>query len=278
MIYSHMRIILLLIFAVSIQLTQAQTCNCDSVFTFIYAQWDEVENMSYHSHKIERQMDETTEGEFDFIVQRKPYKVAGVMTGKGHRLLYDPTQRKDEALYISKGFPYTNMWLDIHGKIFRGMNHYTISNAGCEFIFGIIRNEYHRMPDRFTCTKKQKGAEEVIEIYAETEKFEFKNYHAEKGENLLSIGEKFGVMSYIILENNPSVDNYTDDCGGLNLKIPSQYGHKVKLTVDAKHGMPVGIEVHDLKGMVEVYRYTNYEFDKQLPDNYFTEDYLDSLD
>ena len=102
----------------SFQSYSQQVCDCDSVFSFIYTGWDKVVNMSYHSYKNERKMDVYESAEFDFVVQRKPFKVAGVMTEKGHRLLYDPLQNKTEALYISNGFPYTNLWLDIHGKSF----------------------------------------------------------------------------------------------------------------------------------------------------------------
>jgi len=38
------------------------------------------------------------------------------------------------------------------------------------------------------------------------------------------------------------------------------------------------IEVEDKKGLLETYEYTNYNFNLKLPANYFTEDYLDSLD
>jgi hypothetical protein len=42
--------------------------------------------------------------------------------------------------------------------------------------------------------------------------------------------------------------------------------------------MPTLIRVDDNKGMLEIYEYTNYKFGLDLPKNYFTEDYLDSLD
>lgn len=235
-------------------------------------------NMSYHSYKNERKMDVYESAEFDFVVQRKPFKVAGVMTEKGHRLLYDPLQNKTEALYISNGFPYTNLWLDIHGKVFRGLNHYTISNAGCEYIFGIIRNEYRKMPEKFVCRKIQTKGKEEIEIYAETHGFEFTEYTALDGENVLDISDKLKVMAYVLLEYNDNIDEYLDDCSGLTIMVPSHYGSKVKLVVNAQHGMPSLIEVHDTKGLLEQYIYTDYKFGLKLDKDYFTESYLDDLD
>jgi len=75
-----------------------QVCDCDSTFDFVYSQWASVDNMEYLSVKNERKMDEYETAEFEFTVQRKPYKVAGLMIGKGHRLLYDPSLKRDEAL------------------------------------------------------------------------------------------------------------------------------------------------------------------------------------
>jgi len=82
----------------------------------------------------------------------------------------------------------------------------------------------------------------------------------------------------VLIEYNDGVDNYTDDLEGTKLKIPSHYGSKVKLVVSAVHGMPTIIHVEDPKGLLEHYDYTNYKFNLTLPENYFTESYLDDLD
>jgi hypothetical protein len=255
-----------------------QECDCDSTFNFIYKQWAEVQNMSYHSYKNERKIEVYEEANFDFVVQRKPFKVAGVMTEKRHRLLFDPLQNKTEALYIPNGFPYTNIWLDVHGKVFRGLNHYTISNAGCEFIFGIIRDQYERIPEDFVCKKVVRRGQEEIEISAKTDNFHFTDYTVQPGESALDVAKKFSVMAYVLIEYNSNVDNYPDNLEGKTIKVPSNYGSKVKLCVNANHGMATLIEVEDKKGLLETYEYTNYNFNLKLPANYFTEDYLDSLD
>jgi LysM repeat protein len=274
-----MRITLSVAFFLALFTASAQEkCSCDSTFNFIYKKWAEVKNMSYHSYKNERKLDVYEEANFDFVVQRNPFKVAGVMTEKRHRLLYDPSQNKNEALYIPSGFPYTNIWLEVHGKVFRGLNHYTISNAGCEFIFGIIRDQYERIPADFVCQKITRKGQEEIEISAQTKSFHFTDYKVQKGESALDIAKKFSVMAYVLIEYNDNVDNYTDKLDGKVIKVPSHYGSKVKLCVSAKHGMATLIQVEDEKGLLETYEYTNYKFNLKLPENYFTEDYLDSLD
>jgi hypothetical protein len=255
-----------------------QVCDCDSTFDFVYSQWASVDNMEYLSVKNERKMDEYETAEFEFTVQRKPYKVAGLMIGKGHRLLYDPSLKRDEALYIPSGFPFTNVWLDIHGKVFRGLNHYTISNAGGEFIFGIIKNEYEKMRENFICTKVQRNGEWVIDVYAESDNYRLSPYTAQPRETVLDIAQKFNVMAYALIEYNQNVENYTEDLGGKKLMIPNQYGSKVKLAVSAEHGMPTLIRVEDPNGLLEQYEYSNYKFNQKLPADYFTEDYLDNLD
>jgi hypothetical protein len=271
-------IILSLIFFVSSVCNAQQKCDCDSVFTFVYGQWDKVNNMSYHSAKTERKMGVMESAEFDFVIQRSPFKVAGVMAEKKHRILYDPAQNEKEALYIPNGFPFTNLWLDINGHLFRGLNHYTISNAGCNFIFGIIRNEFIKMPEKFTCTKKTINGEAVIQIYAETDDYSTFEYTGLKGETVLSISEKFKVLAYALIEYNDNLNGYTDDCEGLKMKVPTHYGSKVNLVVSAKHGLPNLIQVSDPKGLIQQYKYTNYKFDLKLDPEYFTEDYQDSID
>lgn len=259
-------------------LLSQEKCDCDSTLSFVYKKWDVINNMSYHSKKTERKIDEYEIAEFDFLVQRKPFKVAGLMTDKGHRLLYDPVINPSEALYISSGFPYTNLWLDIHGKVFRGLNHYTISNAGCEFIFGIIRNEYNRMPEDFRCVKTTFKGNSCIELSAMTNDFKYKPYKALKGETVLDIAKKFNVLAYLLIEKNDNVSEYNEDLGGEEILVPSRYGAKVKLVVNATHGMPHLIEVFDDIGLVQRYEYTNYEFNQVLPKDYFTEEFQDDLD
>lgn len=223
-------------------------------------------------------MDEVDRASFLFTVQRTPLKIAGIMKDKGHKILYLPNQNQTEALYIPNGFPYTNIWLDIHGRIFRGMNHYTISNAGCEFIYGIIRNEYLKMPENFTCKRVTENKTARFEIEATTEEYTTYIYHAKPGETVLDISEKLHVNAYAILENNESVSSYTDDCSGMKLQVPTHYGSLVKLHIDATHGLPTLIEVHDPKGLVQRYQYTDYQINPSIPKDFFTESYLEGLE
>ena len=251
--------------------------DCEKTFEYVYSKWEVIENMQYHSKKFERHIDQDDRAEFDFTISRHPYKVAGRMAEKGHYILYDPEVSEKEAMYISNGFPFTNLMLDIQGKIFRGLNHYTISDAGCEFIFGIIRREYKRMPESFQCSKVvRKGNEEIL-IRAETDEFHWKEYNAEKGETVLSIASKLSVSAYLIIEKNDHIHTYDEDCGGKTFQVPSHYGKIVELFIDADHGMPTRIANYDEKGLYESFDYTDYRFNVKLDPAYFTVDYLDSL-
>jgi hypothetical protein len=271
-------LLILLLISIGFSGIGQETCDCDSVFTFVYGQWDKVDNMSYRSTKTERKLGEYEKASFDFVIQRSPFKVAGLMVDKGHRILYDPNLKAQEGLYIPNGFPFTNLWLDIDGNLFRGLNHYTISNAGCNFIFGIIRNEYKKMPDKFSCTKERVDGEDQIRIYAETGSFGTYTYTGLAGETVLSVSEKLKAMAYLLIEYNDNIKGYTDDVEGLEMKIPTHYGSKVALVVSAKHGLPLLIQVSDPAGLVQEYRYTNYQFDLELDEDYFTEDFQDDLD
>ena len=253
------------------------TVDCEKTFEFVYSQWADVVNMQYHSKKYERHLNEDNYAEFDFTVQRSPFKVAGRMAEKGHFILYDPEVSEKEAMYISNGFPFTNLMLDIQGKIFRGLNHYTISDAGCEFILGIIRREFQRIPENFQCTKVVRNGNEEFLIRAETDQFGWKDYTASEDETVLSIADKLSVSAYLIIEKNDHIHAYTDVCSGKTIKVPTHYGRVVELYIDAKHGLPTRIANYDDKGLFESFDYTNYKFNLKLDPAYFTVDFLDSL-
>jgi outer membrane lipoprotein-sorting protein len=51
----------------------------------------------------------------------------------------------------------------------------------------------------------------------------------------------------------------------------------VELYIDAEHGLPTRIANYDDKGLFESFDYTNYKFNVKLAPDYFTVDYLDSL-
>ncbi|MEX2597436.1 MAG: hypothetical protein WEC59_10955 [Salibacteraceae bacterium] len=256
----------------------AQTLvSCEATFDMMYSNWDKIKTMQYHSKKFERHLDQENRGEFDFTIRRSPFTVAGIMTDKGHWILYDPAKNKKEALYISNGFPYTNLWLDINGRMFRGLNHYTISDAGCEFIFEIIRREYERIPENFKCTRiTRKGNEEIL-IRAEADELTWSPYKAQPKETVLDIAKKHSASAYLLIENNANLSGYLDDCTGKTIMVPSQFGKVVELFVDAEHGMPMRIANYDEKGLFESYDYTDYRFNVELEEDFFTEDYLDDL-
>jgi len=268
-----------ILFILSVQLNMAQEPrSCEDIFEAVYSRWDEITSMQYHSHKVERHFDETVSGDLDFTIQRDPFKVAARMTDKGHWILFDPSMSQTDALYISNGFPYTNLMLDVNGKVFRGPNHYTISDAGCEFVFEIIRREYERIPDEFTCYLDRRGSIPELVVHAETENFHWRKYTGKEGETVLDVAAKHSVSAYMILERNASLSQYQDDCEGIELEIPSHYGSVVDIRFDAEHLMPTSIENQDERGVYERYEYTNYRFNVELDADFFTEDHLDDLD
>jgi len=257
----------------------AQTSlNCDSVIAFIFEQWDSVQNMSYHSEKVERKIGVNESAGFDFVVQRSPYKVAGQMSEKGHRLLYDPEISKTEALYISSGFPFTNVMLDVNGKIFRGLNHYTISDAGCEFMFNILKSQYELSPEEFGCFEGERKGEPVLRLELNTNDFTYKKSVSKEELTVLQFAKRKGVSAYLLLERNGSLESYTQSVKNLELMVPNVYGKRVTMLVHRDHGMPLLIEVEDEKGLLERYEYSDYQFNLDLPDDYFTEEHLDGLD
>ncbi|NQV51943.1 MAG: hypothetical protein HQ500_02105 [Flavobacteriales bacterium] len=268
-----------LMFLSSVGLLHAQdTVSCDEIFEYSYAQWEKMKNVQYRSAKVERQDGEMVTASFDFTIQPSPFKAAGRMHDKGHYILYDTEQSSEEAWYISNGFPFTNLSLDINGKIFRGLNHYTISDAGCNFIFSIIRDQYELMGEKFYCRRVVREGNEEFVIEASADDWGFRDYVGEEGETVLDIARKLNISAYLIIERNEGVSQYHDDCGGMKLKLPIYYGKHIKLHVDAEHGLPMLIQVYDEKGLLEQYEYFDYHLNVVLPEDYFTVDHLDELD
>ena len=73
------------------------TADCGSAIDLMYSKWAGVKTMSYHSKKYERHLNEDSRVEFDFMIERSPFKVAGKMSDKGHYILYDPQVSKTES-------------------------------------------------------------------------------------------------------------------------------------------------------------------------------------
>lgn len=216
--------------------------------------------------------------EIEFIVQRSPYKTVAKLKDEGDHdyVLYDSERSRTQALYVPDGFPYTNLWLDIDGSTFRGTNHYTVTGAGFEFIFDILQRELALHPQSFKCSV-QKGTDRVL-IEASVNDFKYVSYRAGADETVISIAEKLGVSAYLILERNTMLNGYDADCSGLALQVPNQFAKKVKVEISPIHGLPVSIEVHDDKGLLERFLYKNIRIDSTLPRNLFTEDYIEDLE
>jgi len=272
------KLLLILLVCLSSSISWAQKkVDCDASFDFMYSQWAKTNVVQYTSAKEERQDGEMVKASFDFTIQREPFKVAGRMSDKGHYILYDTEESTKDAWYISNGFPFTNLSLDVNGKVFRGLNHYTISDAGCNFIFGIIRDQYNVIGDKFWCEKVVRKGNEEISVQAETEDWGYVKYTAKDGETVIDVAAKLSVSAYLIIERNAGVNQFQDDLSGKTIEVPKLYGKKIKLNVDAEHGLPTLIEVYDDKGLLERFEYTAYRFDTKLAPGYFTVDYLDKL-
>jgi len=251
--------------------------DCDSLFNQMLARWNLVDNISYLSLKDERSFGEVIHTEIAFNVQKQPYKALLRLNedGEHNYVLYDSERSRSQALYIPDGFPYKNLWLDIHGSLFRGSNHYTVTDAGFESIFKLLKRQFVRDPGIFRC-RTSDGQKLVIEAHATD--FRYVPYTGSRGETVSSIADKLGVSAYLILERNNTVDAYSDDCSGLTLQVPNQFAQRVVVEVSPRLGLPVRIEVYDDQGLLERFIYKDIRVNAVLPEGLFTEDYIEDLD
>lgn len=240
--------------------------------------WEQVENVSYLSVKDERSYGKMNHSEVEFRVKKTPYKAVLRLNNDGDRpyVLYDTEKSVTKALYIPDGFPYKNLWLDIHGDVFRGDNHYTVTNGGFEFIFDILERELSRNPEYFQCKTNTRSGRFVME--ANVPNFRYVPYTARNGETVLRIADKLGVSAYLILERNSAVDGFLDDCTGLTLMVPNQFARRVVVEISPELRLPVYIEVYDDKGLLERFQYKDIRVNTPMSEDLFTEDYIENLD
>lgn len=270
---------LLLFFTLFSFVVNAQV-SCDSMISEMEEMWSEIKLLSYRTVKTERVGDELVTKDMFFVVQSEPFKVALELEDDGDRdfVLYDPLINPMEVLFIPDGFPYKNLRLNIQSNWVRGDNHYSITNAGFEFIIQLIRDQYEALTERIDCCEETRDGVDYYCYKAEAKDFAYVTYKCEEHVSVDELALKLGVNPYLLLERNASLSEYSDDCFGKELTVPNLYGRRIEILVHAKHMLPSSIRIEDDRGLLEELIYSEFNTSIELPADYFTEDHLESLE
>ena len=102
------------------------------------------------------------------------------------------------------------------------------------------------------------------------------NYTVGENESITSIARKLFISEYMILEQNPKMDDYFDILKkGQVLRVPTWYAKNVVLYIDQLYFLPIGVKVSDDKGLFEEYNYHFMQVNPKFEEGEFTRDYKD---
>jgi hypothetical protein len=238
----------------------------------------EVERLKYSLKIVER-----TNGKFNNFgssvkLNRKPRKL--YLTTNGIEVLWTEGTNKGKALVNPNSFPFINLNLDPMGSLMRSDQHHTINEMGFDYFGNIIAYNARQAGASFEKYFKYEG-DEVLngrschKITINNPDFKFISYTVKKGENLVKIARNYRVAEFMILENNPKLDDYDDVKEGDIIKIPNMYAKNVLIYVDKANYLPIGVRVYDHKGLFEQYDYFSLQVNPHFEDAEFTRNYKD---
>lgn len=196
---------------------------------------------------------------------------------KGTEVLWVQGSNSGKALVHASSFPF-NLNLDPMGNLMRNEQHHTINEMGFNYLSDIIKQILAKSGDKFSDYFKYGGEEDrnnvkCHKILINNPGFGYVNYTVQKGENLITIARKLFVGEYLILENNPKLDDYKDVKEGDVIKVPTAYAKNVVLYIDKLYNVPIGIVVYDDKGLYEQYDYHFLQVNPKITDEEFTKNF-----
>ena len=218
----------------------------------------------------------------DIKVEYKPYRMYMYnhlpTKNEGVELLYTEGTRGGKALVSPNGFPYTNLNLGPHGGQLRkkGAGHHSFLSLGFRY-FGDMLSHYreayardvHKYVSSHGTTTFDGRKCFVVQLYDPD--FTFVDYTVLEGENTITIASKLHVAEDMIIQKNDEVEWLLDVTPGQVIKVPTAYGKKVILHIDAETWLPVEILIYDDEGLYEHYKYLNLKVDPGFTDFDFSE-------
>lgn len=271
--------ILIILLSFNLLAQHKSTINTHDVVTKMIKSIKEVQGLKYNLKIVERGKKGFNHYESSVKINRKPRKI--YLYIKGIELLWVAGTNKGKALIRPNSFPYINLHLDPMGNLMRQDQHHTINEMGFDYFGGLVEYFVLKLGDRFDHTFKLEGEERYnnrpcYKVSITNHDFTYTNYTVGENESITSIARKLFISEYMILEQNPKIDDYFDILKkGQVIKVPTWYAKNVVLYVDQLYFLPIGVKVSDDKGLFEEYNYHFMQVNPKFEEGEFTRDYKD---
>lgn len=237
---------------------------------------DKVKTLKYNLKLAERIKGKILNTQSVVKLQKKPRKIYLYL--KGPELLWIEGENDGKAFVNPGGFPYINLNLDPMGSLLRKDQHHTLNEMGYDYYSSILEGVLNKSGDNIDKNIVLTGEEiwnnrACYKVALSFPDFAFINYTVKKGENLIKISRKLNVSEYMILENNPTIDDYFDVKEGDIIKVPNAYAKLTVLLIDKEFMLPINTKIYDDKGLFESYEYYNLQVNPVISDEEFTRHY-----
>lgn len=193
-------------------------------------------------------------------------------------ILYVDGINGNQVLVHPSGFPWTNVNLDPNSLHMRKNLHHPIMDSGFNYVFSIIK---------YIITKYEANAQKMVtydgnitwkgvlcyKLKLTNPNFKYQDYTVKPGETFFSIAQKNKINDYMILDKNPSIENFDACKPGMKLKLPVDYASKMELWVDQKNMTPVVMRIYDDVGLYEEFEFSNVVINCKFQANEFTKDF-----
>jgi len=182
-----------------------------------------------------------------------------------------------KALVNPNSFPWTNLSLDPYGSILRDTQHHNLYNSGFHYLVNILSLLTDKYKDHLGEMNNFKGIVDYLgvscyKIEFQNPYFKFYSYTTIDNTSPALLAKKFNIGDYLIVERNPSYKNYNDLIKkGTVVNLPNDYAKRLVLLIDKSTFLPVYIEIHDDKGLLEQYQFTEVNINPGFTEYDFSE-------
>lgn len=212
-------------------------------------------------------------------MEKSPFKVyvRQLSPKEGVEVLYVTGESK-KALINPNGFPWINLKLNPMEGIMRNNQHHTLFQSGFDHVASIL--EF--LSKKYSSTIEDMivyngivthGNQECYSISLENPSFKYINYTIGENETITDVADRYKLSEHMILEKNPSINDYDDVKEGQQIIIPNDYSPKMLLYIDKDEFVPIRMDVYDDLGLYEQYEYSDITIDPKIPSDEFSPDY-----
>ncbi len=250
--------------------------NSQEILKNIFSSVANIKTLRYHLQCGERIKGKMQHTESHVKLQISPRKL--YLSLKGPEVLWVQGENKGEALVNPGTFPFVNLNLDPFGLIMRKDQHHTIHEMGIHYMADIIKDGILKAGSNFEkhffiLGEETYNGHACYKLSIAFPDFSWGPYTVKKGETITSISRRLHVSEYMVLENNPAANWYSDVKAGQIIQVPNVYAKLTMLLIDKELFLPLSNKVYDDKGLFETYEYTNLQVNSTIAPEEFSKDY-----